>query len=145
MLHLLRSQSRDSLRCTTDRIFSVYRAACRAPSLSDAAAQKGGQKSAAGPSLPPLGCPATWCVSIPCRPWRCWPQLTPCVLPQAPKKEAGEATVNAVLGPGAREGEHVFGVARILASFNDTFVYVPTQPRQRVAQGPKGRERWRRP
>lgn len=34
--------------------------------------------------------------------------------------------MNAALGPGAREGEHVFGVARILASFNDTFVYVPT-------------------
>ena len=26
------------------------------------------------------------------------------------------------LGPGAREGEHVFGVAHIFASFNDTFV-----------------------
>ena len=25
-------------------------------------------------------------------------------------------------GPGAREGEHVFGVAHIFASFNDTFV-----------------------
>ena len=31
---------------------------------------------------------------------------------------------NTTLGPGAREGEHVFGVARILASFNDTFVCV---------------------
>jgi hypothetical protein len=26
------------------------------------------------------------------------------------------------IGPAAREGEHVFGVAHIFASFNDTFV-----------------------
>lgn len=28
------------------------------------------------------------------------------------------------LGPTVREGEHVFGVAHIFASFNDTFVHV---------------------
>ena len=28
------------------------------------------------------------------------------------------------LGPQVREGEHVFGVAHIYASFNDTFVHV---------------------
>ena len=40
-----------------------------------------------------------------------------------PPKKTSEAVVeNTTLGPGAREGEHVFGVARILASFNDTFV-----------------------
>ena len=54
---------------------------------------------------------------------------------QAPKKEAGEPTVNAALGPGAREGEHVFGVARILASFNDTFVYVPKSRRSGSRKG----------
>ena len=32
-----------------------------------------------------------------------------------------EETVT-LTGPGAREGEHVFGVAHIFASFNDTFV-----------------------
>ena len=26
------------------------------------------------------------------------------------------------LGPAVRDGEHVFGVARIFASFNDTFI-----------------------
>ncbi|ODQ63452.1 ribosomal protein S11 [Nadsonia fulvescens var. elongata DSM 6958] len=31
---------------------------------------------------------------------------------------------NVTLGPQAREGELVFGVARIFASFNDTFVHV---------------------
>jgi ribosomal protein S11 len=37
-----------------------------------------------------------------------------------------EKTVKEVvsLGPQVREGEHVFGVARIFASFNDTFVHV---------------------
>lgn len=87
-------------------------------------------------------------------PWRLAPQAAPsaasqspaadtmvrpasaCALPcvsscslravQAPKKgEPTEPVTNVTLGPGAREGEHVFGVARILASFNDTFVCVP--------------------
>jgi len=31
---------------------------------------------------------------------------------------------NVSLGPQVREGELVFGVARIFASFNDTFVHV---------------------
>ncbi|KAJ7571326.1 hypothetical protein O6H91_01G159400 [Diphasiastrum complanatum] len=31
---------------------------------------------------------------------------------------------NVTLGPTVREGEHVFGVAHIFASFNDTFVHV---------------------
>lgn len=31
---------------------------------------------------------------------------------------------NTSLGPNAKEGELVFGVARIFASFNDTFVHV---------------------
>ena len=29
---------------------------------------------------------------------------------------------NVTLGPAVRDGEHVFGVARIFASFNDTFI-----------------------
>ncbi|TYG48104.1 hypothetical protein ES288_D11G396900v1 [Gossypium darwinii] len=28
------------------------------------------------------------------------------------------------LGPAVRDGEHVFGVAHIFASFNDTFIHV---------------------
>jgi small subunit ribosomal protein S14e len=31
---------------------------------------------------------------------------------------------NVTLGPTVREGEHVFGVAHIFASFNDTFVHI---------------------
>nr|KJB53445.1 hypothetical protein B456_009G400400 [Gossypium raimondii] len=31
---------------------------------------------------------------------------------------------NTNLGPAVREGEHVFGVAHIFASFNDTFIHV---------------------
>ncbi len=45
----------------------------------------------------------------------------------APKKAKGdgEAPKEVVsLGPTVREGEHVFGVAHIFASFNDTFVHV---------------------
>lgn len=46
---------------------------------------------------------------------------------QAPKKAVkaegeGEGKPNTTIGPGAREGENVFGVAHIFASFNDTFV-----------------------
>lgn len=42
-----------------------------------------------------------------------------------PKKDKGEAPKeNVSLGPVTREGEHVFGVAHIFASFNDTFVHV---------------------
>ncbi|KAK5653163.1 hypothetical protein OQA88_9262 [Cercophora sp. LCS_1] len=41
-----------------------------------------------------------------------------------PKKVARPAQENISLGPQVREGELVFGVARIYASFNDTFVHV---------------------
>eukprot|EP00922_Rhytidocystis_sp_ex-Travisia-forbesii_P012560 GHVS01018925.1.p1 GENE.GHVS01018925.1~~GHVS01018925.1.p1 ORF type:complete len:155 (+),score=30.16 GHVS01018925.1:80-544(+) len=46
----------------------------------------------------------------------------------APKKSKTATTeqqqVTQSLGPQAREGEHVFGVAHIYASFNDTFIHV---------------------
>ena len=43
----------------------------------------------------------------------------------APKKSAVKAPVEAVsLGPQVREGELVFGVCHIFASFNDTFIHV---------------------
>jgi small subunit ribosomal protein S14e len=35
-------------------------------------------------------------------------------------REPKEETVT--LGPTVREGEHVFGVAHVFASFNDTFI-----------------------
>jgi small subunit ribosomal protein S14e len=35
-----------------------------------------------------------------------------------------QATENVSLGPATREGENVFGVCHIFASFNDTFVHV---------------------
>ena len=41
----------------------------------------------------------------------------------APKK-AAKVEENVSLGPAVREGETVFGVAHIFASFNDTFVHV---------------------
>ncbi|TKA75470.1 40S ribosomal protein S14 [Friedmanniomyces simplex] len=44
-------------------------------------------------------------------------------MPPQKKVERG-ATENVQLGPQVREGELVFGVARIFASFNDTFVHV---------------------
>jgi len=43
----------------------------------------------------------------------------------APKKGGGEQVeASTTLGPTVREGEIVFGVAHIFASFNDTFVHV---------------------
>jgi len=44
----------------------------------------------------------------------------------APRKGKKEKVEEAVvqLGPGVKEGEEVFGVAHIYASFNDTFVHV---------------------
>lgn len=45
----------------------------------------------------------------------------------APKKKGAEEKKEeapVTLGPTVREGEHVFGVAHIFASFNDTFVHV---------------------
>ncbi|KAJ5604740.1 40S ribosomal protein S14 [Penicillium lagena] len=41
-----------------------------------------------------------------------------------PKKTAAPAKENVSLGPLAGDGKLVFGVARIFASFNDTFVHV---------------------
>ncbi|XP_024384920.1 small ribosomal subunit protein uS11y [Physcomitrium patens] len=40
------------------------------------------------------------------------------------KKVRAEKEENVTLGPSVRDGEHVFGVAHIFASFNDTFVHV---------------------
>jgi len=42
----------------------------------------------------------------------------------APKKAAPAEKENVSLGPATREGEQVFGVCHIYASFNDTFVHV---------------------
>ena len=42
----------------------------------------------------------------------------------APKVRKEKAEENVSLGPATREGEQVFGVAHIFASFNDTFVHV---------------------
>ena len=43
----------------------------------------------------------------------------------SPKKVKASKEDNTVsLGPQVAEGEHVFGVAHIFASFNDTFVHV---------------------
>jgi small subunit ribosomal protein S14e len=41
-----------------------------------------------------------------------------------PKTKSSCSRTNIQLGPQAREGENVFGVAHIFASFNDTFVHV---------------------
>ena len=41
-----------------------------------------------------------------------------------PKKGKVTAEENVSLGPAVREGETVFGVAHIFASFNDTFVHI---------------------
>uniref|UniRef100_A0A6V7QWV3 40S ribosomal protein S14 n=1 Tax=Ananas comosus var. bracteatus TaxID=296719 RepID=A0A6V7QWV3_ANACO len=40
------------------------------------------------------------------------------------KKTREPKEENVTLGPTVREGEHVFGVAHIYASFNDTFIHV---------------------
>ncbi|CAL8465439.1 g4975 [Coccomyxa elongata] len=42
----------------------------------------------------------------------------------APKKKTSGAEENVTIGPSTREGEIVYGVAHIFASFNDTFVHV---------------------
>jgi small subunit ribosomal protein S14e len=42
----------------------------------------------------------------------------------APKTKTTKTEDNVTLGPTVREGEHVFGVAHIFASFNDTFVHI---------------------
>jgi small subunit ribosomal protein S14e len=43
---------------------------------------------------------------------------------QPPKKKVVQKEEVVSLGPQIREGELVFGVAHIFASFNDTFVHV---------------------
>lgn len=40
----------------------------------------------------------------------------------APKTKVVKPVENTQLGPQARDGEEVFGVAHIFASYNDTFV-----------------------
>merc|ERR1719304_113241 len=42
----------------------------------------------------------------------------------APRRGKAVQQEQVVLGPQAKEGENVFGVAHIFASFNDTFVHV---------------------
>lgn len=41
---------------------------------------------------------------------------------QSKRKVREPKEENVTLGPTVREGEHVFGVAHIFASFNDTFI-----------------------
>lgn len=43
---------------------------------------------------------------------------------QPPKKKVAKEETTVSLGPQVAEGELVFGVAHIYASFNDTFVHV---------------------
>jgi small subunit ribosomal protein S14e len=47
---------------------------------------------------------------------------------QSKRKTREPKEENVTLGPAVREGEHVFGVAHIFASFNDTFIvsYIST-------------------
>ena len=45
------------------------------------------------------------------------------------KKTREPKEENVTLGPAVREGEHVFGVAHIFASFNDTFIVRRSNPR----------------
>merc|ERR1712190_557969 len=42
----------------------------------------------------------------------------------APKRKERKQEETVTLGPQVREGEHVFGVVHIFASFNDTFVHI---------------------
>ena len=44
------------------------------------------------------------------------------VVVQSRRKVREPQEENVTLGPAVRDGEHVFGVARIFASFNDTFI-----------------------
>lgn len=45
-----------------------------------------------------------------------------CFLQASKRKNREPKEENVTLGPAVREGEHVFGVAHIFASFNDTFI-----------------------
>ena len=47
-----------------------------------------------------------------------------CVCRMAKRKGKVQQEENVVLGPQVAEGEFVFGVAHIFASFNDTFVHI---------------------
>lgn len=68
------------------------------------------------------GCPgrALLTAAFAIRPAARWPFPHP----QAPKKKTEKVVENVELGPQVKEGELVFGVAHIFASFNDTFVHV---------------------
>ena len=46
------------------------------------------------------------------------------MLQMAPRKGKVQKEEQVSLGPNVQEGENVFGVAHIYASFNDTFVHV---------------------
>ncbi|KAL9320315.1 hypothetical protein ACSQ67_012154 [Phaseolus vulgaris] len=46
------------------------------------------------------------------------------IIVQSRRKVREPKEENVTLGPAVRDGEHVFGVARIFASFNDTFIHV---------------------
>merc|ERR1712100_646843 len=50
--------------------------------------------------------------------------MGPFLTVMAPKAKPARAQENVQLGPQTREGENVFAVAHIFASFNDTFVHV---------------------
>ncbi|EEE60969.1 hypothetical protein OsJ_14740 [Oryza sativa Japonica Group] len=54
-----------------------------------------------------------------CRRRRCL-----CLVQSGRKKTREPKEENVTLGPTVREGEYVFGVAHIFASFNDTFIHV---------------------
>lgn len=63
------------------------------------------------------------------KPPRCWEShlvasVTRSLNKMAPKKKSSGAEENVTIGPSTREGEIVYGVAHIFASFNDTFVHV---------------------
>ena len=46
------------------------------------------------------------------------------ILQMARRKKTAQQEENVALGPQVPEGEEVFGVCHIFASFNDTFVHV---------------------
>jgi hypothetical protein len=48
--------------------------------------------------------------------------VAPVVLQSGRRKTREPKEENVTLGPTVREGEYVFGVAHIFASFNDTFI-----------------------
>jgi hypothetical protein len=55
----------------------------------------------------------------------------PCLFLQSGRKKTREPKEeNVTLSPAVREGEHVFGVAHIFASFNDTFIVGSSTTRQ---------------